>query len=57
VATLNAFPACAAASYTVLCLNGSAQWIGDNISDVKVAAGAVTCPSAQEGSCGLFAAP
>lgn len=53
---LKAFPDCKASAYTVMCLNGSAQWIGDNVSEVKFDGTTLTFTSKQEGTCALFAA-
>lgn len=55
--TLSDFPACSAASYRVLCLDGSAKWQPTNVSNVAMSSDKkqVTFESAQEGACGLFA--
>ena len=51
------FPNCTAAAYDVLCLNGQAQWVGDNIKDVRFDSARVSFTSEQEGFCGLFPRP
>ncbi len=56
-ATLSDYPACTAASYRVLCLDGNAKWQPTNVSSVGMSDDKkqVTFTSAQEGTCGLFA--
>jgi len=51
---LKAYPGCTATAYTVMCLNDKAQWIADNVSDVKQNGTSLTFTSRQEGTCGLF---
>ena len=56
-ADLRQYPDCTGELYTVACLNDKAEWITDNISEVKLIGDQVVFTSKQDGACGLFAAP